>query len=279
VPLGFVVTASAYRMHLLGEASRKIGREIDRGASEAHISRLARAAILGSPVPREVSRPVAEACRPLGDQRLAVRSSASAEDAPQSSLAGQFDTYLGVRGTEELLDSLRWSWASLWNVHALRLLGEAGCPPLDASMAVLVHELVTSRSAGVMFTRDPAGEPDTVLVNATWGLGEAISQGLVCGDLFRVRRSTGEAASVEPGNPRRQIVLDPARWGTLTVDLPPQLVGKPCLDEAQLARLAELARHLEKNEPWPLNVEFGFDPRGELVLFQVRRALAEPVAS
>jgi pyruvate,water dikinase len=277
VPLGFVVTASAYERHLLGGASRKIGREIERGADGSDISRLARAAILGSPVPREIAAAVEEAHQPLRDRRLAIRSSASAEDAPEGSLAGQFDTYLGVHGLEELLDSLRWSWASLWNVHALRLLGESGGSALDARMAVLVHELVPSRSAGVMFTRDPSGGPDTVLVNATWGLGEAISQGLVCGDLFRVRRSTGETTNVEPGNPQRQIILDPERWGTLTVDLPAELVGKPCLDGEQLARLAELARQLERIDPRALNVEFGFDPEGELVLFQVRRALAEPL--
>ena len=272
IPHGFVVTTSAYRMHLLGEVGDKIRLAIERGGSEAEVSRLARAAILGSPLPEEVADFVARAHAGLGEQRLAVRSSAILEDGPESSLAGQFDTYLGVRGLDELLDRIRWTWASLWNASALRLLAGAGRSPLAAGMAVLVQELVVTRSAGVMFTRDPAGRPDMVLINAAWGLGEGVSRGEVSGDLFWLDRAHGEIVAVQPGHASKQIVPDPERRGTLAVELPARLRGRPCLDETRLERLADLARRIDEIEARSMDVEFGFDEEGGLVLFQLRRA-------
>jgi hypothetical protein len=272
IPAGFVVTTSAYRLHLLGEAREKIETAIDRGGSESEVSRLARAAILGAPVPAEVAEAVARTHGEFGDRRLAVRSSAILEDGPESSLAGQFDTYLGVRGIDELLDRIRWTWASLWNASALRLLTTAGRSPLAAGMAVLVQELVATRAAGVMFTRDPAGDPNQVLINAAWGLGEGISRGEVSGDLFWLDRERGEVVAVQPGHARSRIVPDPERRGTLAVALPPGLRGRPCLDETGLEQLVDLARRIDEMEKRAMDVEFGFDETGGLVLFQLRRA-------
>jgi len=272
IPHGFVVTTSAYRLHLLGEAGERIRRAIDRGGSEAEVSRLARAAILGSPVPGEVAEAVTRAHAELEGRRLAVRSSAVVEDDPESSLAGQFDTYLGVLGIDELLDRIRWVWASLWNAPALRLLAGAGRSPLAARMAVLVQELVDTPCAGVMFTRDPAGRPDLALINAAWGLGEGVSKGEVSGDLFWIDRDSGEIVASQPGYASKQIVADPQRRGTLAVELPARLRGRPCLDEARLRRLAVLARRIDEIEARAMDVEFGFDEKGDLLLFQLRRA-------
>jgi pyruvate,water dikinase len=272
IPAGFAVTTSAYRVHLLGEVGEKIGKAIDRCGSVAEVSRLARAAILGSALPDEVAEAVARAHSELGDPRLAVRSSAILEDGPESSLAGQFDTYLGVRGLDELLDRIRWIWASLWNAPALRLLSAAGRPPLTAAMAVLVQELVPTRCAGVMFTRDPAGNPDMVLINAAWGLGEGVSRGEVAGDLFWVDRLSGEIRAAQSGHASRQIVTDPERRGTLAVALPETLRDRPCLDETELERLTRLAGRIDEIEARAMDVEFGFDEAGRLVLFQLRPA-------
>jgi pyruvate,water dikinase len=277
IPGGFVVTSSAYRLHLLGEADQKIRRIIDHGGTEAEVSRLARAAILGAPLPDEVAEAVAAAQEALGTRRLAVRSSATVEDDSESSFAGLFDTALGVDGLDELLDRIRWAWASLWNARALRLLAASGRSPLSANMAVLVQELAITRSAGVMITRDPAGRGETLLVNAAWGLGEAISLGEIPGDLFWVDRRSGETVALRPGRATRRIILDPERRGTLAVDLSPELRSRLCLDDGQLSRLAELARRIDKYETGPMDVEFGFDEEGALVLFQIRRAPAGPV--
>ena len=159
-----------------------------------------------------------------------MRSSATIEDDAESSLAGQFDSYLGVGDLDEVLDRIRWTWASLWNPRALRLLTSTGRSPLTASMAVLVQELAETESAGVMFTRDPAGQAGTLLVNAAWGMGEAISLGEIPGDLFWVDRERGESLAVRPGRATRRIILDPESRGTLAVDLPSELRSRLCLE-------------------------------------------------
>ena len=274
IPRGFVVTTSAYRLHLLGETGEKLRRALEQEADEAGVSRRARAALLSGEIPAEVAQAVLQQLDVLGPGvRLAVRSSSTIEDGPVGTLAGQFDSYLGVHGEDELLNRIRWAWASLWNSHALRTLAAAGLSPRGASQAVLVQEMVETRSAGVLFSRDPAGKPDTVLVNATWGLGEGVSQGEVAGDLYWVRRSTGEVLAREVGSGARQIVLDPERTGTLEVDLPAERAGVPCLGDGELSRLAGLARALEEATGRGQDVEFGFAEDGTPLVFQVRRVV------
>ena len=270
IPRGFVVTSAAYRLHLLGETGEKLRLAVEQ-LDENAISRKARAALLSGDVPDEVKDAVKDAFDNLGAARMAVRSSATIEDGPLGSLAGLFDTYLGVTGFPDLLDRIRWSWASLWNARALAALASTGLSPLRAGQAVIVQEMIETRSAGVLFSRDPAGRPDTLLINAAWGLGEGISQGELAGDLFWVRRSTGELIAKESGRTTRKIELAPQGMGTVEVDLPPELANRPCLSAAELARVAALARALENVTGRAQDVEFGFDLAGALVVFQIRR--------
>jgi pyruvate,water dikinase len=221
-----------------------------------------------------VARAVVAALAELGSEQLAVRSSASVEDGPAGSLAGQFDTVLGVRGEAEVLQRVRQTWASLWNARALRSMAACGLSPLEAHQAVLVQEIVPTRCAGVMVTRDPSGRPDALLINAAWGLGEGISQGEVPGDLFWVRRSTGEILAAEAGRGATRIVLDPGDGGTSEQPLDPAQSGRLSLSEEQIGRLAELARALEEATGRAQDVEFGFTDDDALVIFQVRRLLA-----
>ena len=272
IPRGFVVTSAAYRLHLLGETGEKLRLAL-QDDDVAAISRKARAAILSGEIPDEVVAAVGEALAPLAAGRLAVRSSATIEDGPIGTLAGLFDTYLGVQGLSDLLDRLRWSWASLWNGRALAALFAAGASPLRASQAVLVQEMIETRAAGVLFSRDPAGRPGTLLVNAAWGLGEGISQGEVSGDLFWVKRSSGEILAAETGTTRRRIELAPSGMGTVEVPLESDQAGRPCLAASDLARVARLARTMEELTGRAQDVEFGFDREGGLVVFQTRRIL------
>jgi len=270
IPRGFVVTSAAYRLHLLGETGEKLRLAVE-SVDENAISRRARAALLSGDVPDEVRDAIQTAFDALGVSRLAVRSSATIEDGPMGSLAGLFDTYLGVTGFPDLIDRVRWAWASLWNARAVAALNSMGLSPLRASQAVIVQEMIETRSAGVLFSRDPAGRSDTLLINATWGLGEGISQGEVAGDLFWVRRSTGELLASETGRATHRIELSPAGMGTVDVPLTPEQRGQPCLTAAELARVAGLARSLEDVTGRAQDVEFGFDHDGELVVFQMRR--------
>lgn len=269
-PRGFVVTSAAYRLHLLGEIGEKL-RVATEAFDEAAVSRRARAAVLSGEIPEDVREAISDAFGALASERLAVRSSATIEDGPIGTLAGLFDTYLGVQGYADLLERVRWTWASLWNARALAALTARGLSPLRASQAVLVQELIDTTSAGVLFSRDPEGRPDTLLINATWGLGEAISQGEVSGDLFWVRRSTGELLASELGQAVSRIALAASGTGTIEVPLDPALRQRPCLSPSQLARLAELARAVEEVTGRGQDVEFGFDEADGLVVFQMRR--------
>jgi pyruvate,water dikinase len=270
IPRGFVVTSAAYRLHLLGETGEKLRLAVGEVDDNA-ISRKARAALLSGDVPDEVKEAIRRAFDALGATRLAVRSSATIEDGPLGSLAGLFDTYLGVTEFDDLLDRIRWAWASLWNARAVAALNSMGQSPLRASQAVIVQEMIETRSAGVLFSRDPSGRSDTMLINAAWGLGEGISQGELAGDLFWVRRSTGELVASETGRTACRIELAPRGMGTVEVPLPAEQLGQPCLTAPELARVAQLARSLEDVTGRAQDVEFGFDHDGNLVVFQMRR--------
>lgn len=270
IPRGFVVTSAAYRMHTLGEVGVGLSRAMEAGA-DAAVSRKARAAILAAPMPAEVAEAIAEAFPPFAGTPLAVRSSATAEDGPIGSFAGVFDSYLGVAGLEALRDRIRRAWASQWNARALAVLAASGLSPLRIGQAVLVQELVEVRAAGVLFSRDPSGRPDTLLIHAAWGLGEGISQGDVPGDMYWVRRSTGEILASEHGPATHRIVAARDGSGTVEVPLSEGDRGRPCLDAPQIRRLAGLARSLEEGTGRAQDVEFGFTPAGDLTLFQVRR--------
>ena len=165
------------------------------------------------------------------------------------------------------------AWSSLWNHRAIRMLTAQGHALTSAVQAVLVQEMIETRCAGVLFSRDPSGKPDTILINAAWGLGEGISQGEVDGDLYWVRRSTGELIGSDTGRVENMIVLDPYRTGTVEGEVPEARRGRPCLDETELRRLAELARSLENATGRGQDVEFGFTEQGDLMVFQVRRVM------
>jgi len=273
MPWGFVITTSAYRLHLLGETGERIREAIASGGDEMAISRKAKAAILGTPIPREVCNAMSQALNGRDKTRLAIRSSSTMEDGPVGSLAGQYDTYLGVSGQQEIHNRVRQAWASLWNHQAIRMLTAQGRSLSDPVQAILVQEVIATRCAGVLFSREPAGKPDTLLVNANWGLGEGVSQGEVAGDLYWVRLSTGDLIASETGKGGTRIVLDPERTGTVEEPLPESLNGRPCLEPEDLRRLAELARNLETATGRGQDVEFGFTEGGDLMVFQVRRVM------
>lgn len=271
VPRGFVVTTAAYRLHLLGEAEERLRDALASGDDEAAVARSARAAILSADVPDPVADAVRGALVALQGARLAVRSSATVEDGSDGSLAGQFDSWLGVRGEDEVLDRLRWCWASLWNARAIRTLALTGRSPLDAAQAVLIQETVDTVAAGVLASRDPGGRDDAMLVNAAWGLGEGISQGSAHGDLYWIRRRDGVAIDVEIGDADSAVALALHGSGTVDVAVPDDRRGRRCLDDGVLGRLATLARALEAVERTAVDVEFGVEANGGLVVFQVRR--------
>jgi pyruvate,water dikinase len=206
VPHGFHVTTAAYRRFVeenglqeeilavvsavealdptaLQEAARQIGQLF------AHAM-----------IPDEIAAAIGLAYAELGGENLAVavRSSATTEDLPELSFAGQQDTYLNIRGEAQVLDAVKRCWASLWTARAIDYRMRHQIAPEEVSLAVVVQALVPADVAGILFTANPVnGARDQLLINAAWGLGEAVVGGLVTPDTFVVNRVDGTVASQE----------------------------------------------------------------------------------
>jgi pyruvate,water dikinase len=145
-------------------------------------------------MPAEIATAIRQAYVALGgdDLSVAVRSSATAEDLPDLSFAGQHETYLNMRGEAMVLDAIKRCWASLWTARAIGYRARAGIAHEEVSLAVVVQELVLADAAGILFTANPlTGERDQVMINAAWGLGEAIVSGQVTPDTVVVDRASG----------------------------------------------------------------------------------------
>ena len=179
VPPGFCITTEAYRRAVRG-TSVEAGTVTDAAA--------ARAAVLGAPFPESVAAAVRDAYARLesgADGPVAVRSSATAEDLPGASFAGQQDTYLDVAGIDDVLDAVQRCWASLWTDRAVAYRAAQGIDGAGVALAVVVQRMVDAESAGVLFTADPVtGRRRQAVLDAARGLGDAVVSGAVDPDHF-----------------------------------------------------------------------------------------------
>jgi pyruvate,water dikinase len=183
---------------------------------------------------------IASAYRQLGGGPVAVRSSATAEDGAEASFAGQQETVLGVVGERAVLDAVRRCWDSLHGERAVAYRRKQGVDERGLAMAVVVQRLVPAAVAGVLFTRDPLdADGRRMLVEAAWGLGEAVVSGRVEPDRFHIDREVGGVLERRVGSKRTEITADGPR------DVTPDRQAVLCLSDAQLAELAELGRRVE----------------------------------
>jgi pyruvate, water dikinase len=203
----------------------------------------------------------------LGEPPVAVRSSALGEDSPEASFAGMQDTYLWVRGAERVCAAVRDCWASLDNPEAVSYREQVGGPP--PAMGVTVQVMIDASIAGVMFTCNPvSGDPSTVAVNASWGLGLAVVGGEVTPDEYRLSKVTGELLGRTVGPKRIEYVA--GADGPERVDVAAERQDVACLDDDQLAALVELGRRVERHFGSPQDVEWAIDSEGELYVLQSR---------
>ncbi len=236
VPAGFVVTTSAYR----------------------------RVHAAGIRADAPLSHALLEAYRTLGGGPVAVRSSATAEDAADASFAGQQETILGVEGEQPLIDAVERCWKSLHTERATAYRAHQGVEEAGLAMAVVVQRLVDADVAGVLFTRDPldaAGQ--TMLAEASWGLGEAVVSGRVTPDRFRLDRGTGAVLDRTLGP--KAVRVTPAG----EEHVPAELQRQFCLSDEALSQLADLGRKVEAFYADPRDVEWAF-AGGTFHLLQAR---------
>src|SRR5215207_8459417 len=219
---------------------------------------------------------IAAAYRTLGEPPVAVRSSAIGEDSAEATFAGLQDTYLWVEGADAVCDAVRDCRASLDNPEAVayrKRMGIQGRP----AMGVTVQLMVDAAVSGVMFTCNPVtGDPSTVAVNASWGLGLAVVGGEVTPDEYRVSKVTREVLSQSIGPKEIEYVPDPSGNGAARIVVSPERQAVACLADEQLAALVDVAKRVEQHFGAHQDIEWAIarDPDGPGVLFMLQ---ARPV--
>lgn len=256
VPAGFHITTGAYR-EFVAPFRDRLGAAGDEGVRELFAAH---------EIPDAVAAEIRTAYAALGDDvPVAVRSSATAEDLPGMSFAGQQDSYLNVTG-DALLDAVRNCWASLWNERAVAYREQNHVPHDDVALAVVVQELVAADAAGVMFTANPiTGATGEIVVNASWGLGESIVGGQVTPDTVVV--AGGEVIDRTVADKTVMTVRVPG--GTREQPVPGDLRRTPVLDDDQAVRLAALGSRIQRLYGMPMDIEWALRD-GEFLVLQAR---------
>ncbi len=285
VPGGFFVTADAYRrfisendlqVKILEKAkpALKDGYPVFEESSEA-IRRL----IMKARVSDELLSELEEVyTRQVGsDAPVAVRSSANAEDLPDLSFAGQQETFLNVRGGEALVESVQKCWSSLWTAQALSYRHQNGIDQGSVAMAVVVQEMVPSQVSGILFTANPAtGDRSELIINSSFGLGEAVVSGQVTPDTYIVNRQDLIVKDTILGPKERQVVYD-GNQGIRMDEVSPEERNLSSLSEAMITELCQVALNIESMyEGLPQDIEWAYS-EGVLHLLQSRPITNLPV--
>jgi pyruvate, water dikinase len=270
VPPGFVIPAEAL-VACLPDRGVEL-RELLAADSSRETAKRAHALVLAAELPGDLRDAIAAAYRALGDQPpVAVRSSARAEDSDAASYAGQQETYLHVRGLDEVVRRTRDCWASFFSERALFYRARKGSLG-DMGMAVVVQRMVAADVAGVLFTCDPVQRRrDRMVVEAVFGLGEAAVSGRVTPDHFVIARD-GEVKKRRIAEQPFALVSGPA-GGTTERELSADEGGAPTLDEARLRALAVLGDDLERRLGTPQDIEWAL-AGGDLYVLQARPVTA-----
>ncbi|WP_028265643.1 PEP/pyruvate-binding domain-containing protein [Arthrobacter sp. MA-N2] len=287
VPPGFCLTTEAYRHALQPGASPGTGGlgDILRGLRAADPGDLqgltslaagARQAVLDAGIPAAVEGALRLAYSALdAETAVAVRSSATAEDLPFASFAGQQDTYLNVVGADAVLEAVRKCWASLWTDRAVSYRSRNGIDHAAVSLAVVVQRMVDAETAGVLFTANPVtGRRREAVIDASPGLGEAVVSGAVNPDHFVVDSLTGRITERRIGD-RKLLIRPIPGGGTERIEAPESRnaaggAGFACLDDSQIRALAVLGQRVEEHYGAPQDTEWAIDGDRKLWLTQAR---------
>jgi len=261
VPNGFHVTTAAYDDFV---AQHDLQQAIDAQLSSANESDVEATAGAASAIeqlfrdrdiPSAIAAEVLQAYHQLGSPAVAVRSSATAEDLPEASFAGQQETFLNIARDDQLLVAVRGCWASLWTPRAIGYRARHGISPEKISLAVVVQDLIDADASGIIFTADPVTGDDTMIeINAAWGLGEAVVGGQVTPDTITVDRASGVIMRTLINTKTIMTAMNSS--GTASVPVPRQLQEAPAVPEQQARQLADLAITVEDLFKDPMDIEW-----------------------
>ncbi|WP_255769870.1 PEP/pyruvate-binding domain-containing protein [Pseudarthrobacter sulfonivorans] len=279
VPDGFCLTTAAYRQATAGTAAGGALAAVHQALKStndgdltalAALAGQARDAIRSAPVPPDIAAAIEDAYSALGNEvPVAVRSSATAEDLPSASFAGQQDTYLNVVGAAAVVDAVRDCWASLWTDRAVSYRATRGIDPSAVALAVVVQRMVDANAAGVLFTSNPlTNRRREAVIDASPGLGEAVVSGAVNPDHFVVDPVAGRVLERRLGDKR--IAVRPLSGGGTRTVAASNGGATACLSDRQAADLAVLGLRVEGHFGAPQDIEWAIDAGGRLWLTQSR---------
>jgi len=274
VPKGFAVTTYAYDQFVEENALNTFLKDSINNLDVHNPKELERVAesiqrkIERGNIPEEIVKDVFDAYKKDKLNLVAVRSSATAEDLPDASFAGQQATFLNVKGEANLLDKVRKCWASLFTARAIFYRNENKIPHEKVKISVMVQEMVQSKVSGVMFSIDPvSNDKETIVIEAVWGLGEMIVQGQVVPDRYKIQKETFSILSKEIST--QDVELIRIGGETKESDVPQKIRASQKIDDKKIIELAKYASRLQEHYYFPQDVEWAFDGKN-LYIVQTR---------
>jgi len=279
VPYGFAVTVNAWDLFLAENNIRESIHEVLDGLDVNDSDELESASrkigriITNSRVPDAVSKEVFASYKKLSGRftkaLVAVRSSATAEDLPGASFAGQQATYLNIKGNSNLMVAIRDCWASLFTARAIFYREQNKISHDKVKISVIVQEMVQSEVSGVMFSIDPVtNEKDRVVIEAVWGLGELIVQGSVLPDRYVVQKDTFAILSKEISAQTIRMVKKGGK--TVNERVPQKILDIQKIKDEDIVNLAKIAARLQDHYYFPQDIEWAKDKKGDLFITQTR---------
>ncbi|ASJ08683.1 phosphoenolpyruvate synthase [Thermococcus siculi] len=295
VPPGFCVTAEAYKyfvenvkledgtvlqdwiMNIIAQTNVDDSKQLQENTAKI------RQKIIELPMLPEIAKEIEDAYKKLSQRfnkdavYVAVRSSATAEDLPEASFAGQQETYLDVYGVDDVIDKVKKCWASLWTARATFYRAKQGFDHSKVYLSAVVQKMVNSEKSGVMFTANPVtNNRNEIMINASWGLGEAVVSGSVTPDEYIVEKGTWKIKEKFIAKKEVMVVRNPeTNKGTVYVKvadyLGPEWVEKQVLTEEQIVEVAKIGAKIEEHYGWPQDIEWAYDKDdGKLYIVQSR---------
>ena len=274
VPFGFAVTAHSYESYIvekkIAEQIYKIIKETVTNPNDPKqydvASKRIRELMEKTPMPNDTETAIRLAYADLNkrfnlkDTFVAVRSSATAEDLPDASFAGQQETFLNVKGADDLIDKVIKCWSSLFTPRAIFYRTEKGFPHEKVFISVGVQKMVNSRAAGVMFTINPVtGDRSEIVIEGNFGLGETVVSGAVNPDDFVIDKKTSKIKERRIARKTVKFIRDPKTGKTIHQDIPEAEQKVVCVSDQELMKLTELAHRIEKHYLKPMDIEWAID--------------------
>lgn len=287
VPPGFAIATNAYRLFLeQGNIEKEIfkildGIKADDVDSGEDASKTIRTLIESTAVSEELDDYISEFYRRLSKRcnmpavPVAVRSSATAEDLPDASFAGQQDTFLWIRGVEDIIEHVKKCWSSLFTARAIYYRTKMGFPHDQVDISVGVQKMANAWTAGVMFTLNPAtGDKATIAIDANWGFGESVVSGECTPDNFIVNKITDEITKKSISHKTHAYTRDPRKHCVIKDEVPLERSDMQCVVDRDVIALAKIGKRIEKHYGKPMDIEWAIDKdtpgRAKIMILQSR---------